>query len=449
MPTLPAACARAILAFAPLFSKRVFTQVQMLLLGAILAPAGRTVSSCLRVMGVAEQPQFQRYHRVLNRARWSALKAGRILLGLVLEHLLADGPVVFGLDDTIERRRGKHIAAKGVYRDPVRSSHGHFVKATGLRWLSLMLLTELPWTQRRWALPVLTMLAPSEGYHQQRGRPHKKLTDWARQGILQLRRWLPDRPIIVVADSGFAVLELLDSVGSAVTMITRLRLDAALYDPPPVRVAGQRGRPRKRGARLPKLSALLADTSQSWSRVVLRRWYSQKDRCVEVLSGTGIWSSSGSAVVAIRWVLVRDPAGRFNAQAFLSTDLQISPEQILSYYVDRWQMEVSFSEVRQHLGVESQRQWSDQAIARTTPVLLGLYSLVTLMANDLYQHSGLLKRTTAWYVKEQYCFSDAIASVRNQIWQQDILQVSGETIEMVKIPRRWLQRCLATLCYAS
>src|SRR5204863_10079269 len=159
-------------------------------------------------------------------------------LVLVQVFVPTEAPVVVGLDETIERRRGAKIAAKGIYRDPVRSSKSHFVKASGLRWISMQVLAEVPWAGRIWGLPCLTVLAPSERYNVERGRRHKTLPDWGRQMIRQLRCWLPDRALVVVADSTYAVLELLADAARLprpVTMVTRLRLDAALYDPPPPR----------------------------------------------------------------------------------------------------------------------------------------------------------------------------------------------------------------------
>lgn len=449
MLRLPADLAPAILAFAPLFGKRVFAHAQTMLIGAILAPAQRTVTACLRVMGLADEEHFQNYHRVLNRARWSPLRASRVLLGLVINRFAGDRPLVFGLDDTLERRRGEKIRAKGIYRDAVRSSRTHFAKASGLRWLSLSLIAPVPWAQRRWALPVMTVLAPSERYHRECGRRHKKLTDWARQILVLLRRWLPERAIVVVCDSSFAALELLDAVRSSVTMITRLRLDAALYRPAPKRRQSTIGRPRLKGAELPKLSALLKDRRRRWRRVSLERWYSQNNREVELLSGLAVWYHAGMAVVPIRWVLVRDPSGRFEPQAFLSTDQQMAPEQILGYYVDRWQVEVTFEEARQHLGVETQRQWSDLAIARTTPVLFGLYSLVTLMAAGLAEQGKLSARQSAWYDKEHKTFSDALASVRSELWASRSFSMSRIRGDTVKVPRHFYNALVSTLAYAS
>jgi hypothetical protein len=258
MPTLPTEYITTVQAFASLFSKRIWGDAKMLLIGGILCPAERTVCAVLRVMGLSGEKHFQNYHRVLNRAIWSSREASRILLGLLIQAFAKRGPVIMGLDDTIERRRGAKIKAKGIYRDPVRSSHSHFVKASGLRWLSLMLLAPIPWARRVWALPFLTVLAPSERYYQGKTRKHKKLTEWAQQMVLQARRWLPNRFLVVVADSSFAVIELLwqlRQLKNPICMITRLRLDAALYEPAKA-TPGAKGRPRKKGQRLPTLARL-------------------------------------------------------------------------------------------------------------------------------------------------------------------------------------------------
>ena len=203
MPRLPSRIAAVILTFAPLFLQRSWRHAEVLLAGAILAPGRRTVASMLRITGLAQERRFVNYHRVLNRAAWCPRAAARLLLGLLAAAFAPSGPVVQGIDNTIERRRGKHIAAKGIYRDPVQSSRSHFAKASGLRWISLMLLALIPWTGCIWALPFLSALAPSERYCQERGRRHKRLTDWGRQLVLQARRWLPGRKL-VVGDSGFS-----------------------------------------------------------------------------------------------------------------------------------------------------------------------------------------------------------------------------------------------------
>ena len=244
MLTLPSEYTTILSSFARLFSKRIWQKAQLLAIGAILVPGQRTVTAILRILGLEADPHFQTYHRVLNRARWSSLAVSELLLAWLVKVFVPGGPIILGLDDTIERRRGAQIKAKGIYRDPVRSSHSHFVKASGLRWLSLMLLTPIPWAKRVWALPFLTALAPSERYYAGRVRKHKKLTDWARQVLFQAHRWLPGRKLVVVADASFAALEFLECMtrlANPICMITRFRLDAALYEPAPPRKPGQKG----------------------------------------------------------------------------------------------------------------------------------------------------------------------------------------------------------------
>src|SRR5215211_3922060 len=344
---------QALAPFAPLFFEHVFRHARVLLIGAILAPGARTVSSTLRAMGLDRQKRFHRYHRVLSRARWSGREASRILLGLLLETFVGEGPLVLGLDETLERRYGKKISARGVYRDPVRSTHENFVKSSGLRWVCVMLLVDVPWASRVWALPFLSALAPSERYAAARGRRHKKITEWAWQLLLVVRRWHPQREIVAVADRAYASLKLLDrcrKLSNPITFVTRLRLDAALYEPAPVRRPGQRGRPRLKGERLPNLSEVAEAPKTLWKPTKIANWYGSGERMVEIASETAVWYSTGLFAVPVRWVLIRDPEGGFKTQALLCTDLDADPEEILSWFVMRWQLEVTFQEMRRHLG---------------------------------------------------------------------------------------------------
>jgi hypothetical protein len=438
--------------FAPLFSAGVFRHAQILLVGALLAPRKRTVTAALRATGLSHDHRFQNFHRVLNRDRWSCHKAAGLLLKLLVATFAPEGPLLVGIDETLERRNGKKIAQRGIYRDAARSSKEYLTKASGLRWIAMMLLVPIGFAGRVWALPFFTVLAPSTRYHQQRGKRHKTVAEWARQMLCQLREWLPDRVIYVVADSEYAVIELLAaalSLPQPVFLITRLRLDAALYAPAPSRTPGRIGRPRVKGKRLPKLEAIAADPKTGWQRGVVARWYSQGSREVEFVSGTAVWYHSGKPVVPLRYVLVRDPQGRFRTQGFLCTDVSLGPEPILSMFVSRWQLETTFEEVRAHLGVETQRQWNPLAIARTTPVLLGLFSLVTLWADRLYAREELAVRRAAWYVKERATFSDALASVRRQLWPYAVSGMSGSEADMYNLPPRLLERLADTLCYAA
>ena len=454
MRTLPTGMVRVLGPFAPLFSERVFEHVQVLLAGAILAPGRRTVSSALRVMGLDQHKRFHRYHRVLSRASWSSLQASRVLLGLLVERFVPQGPLVVGIDETLERRQGKKIAAKSIYRDPVRSSHSHFVKTSALRWVCVTLLAEVPWASRVWALPFLCSMAPSERYARKQGKRHKSLTERAWQLLLLLRRWQPGRQIVAVADSTYASLKLLDrcsKLADPIIFITRLRLDAALYEAAPPRYPGQLGRPRLKGERLPNLSVVAEDCATAWRPITVGDFYGESERTVEAVSGTAIWYSTGLPAVALRWVLIRDPEeGGFETQALLCTDLDAEPERIICWFVRRWQMETTFQEVRQRLGFETQRQWSELAILRTAPALMGLFSLVTLFADRRMAKSAQAVRRTAWYDKPYTTFSDALAQVRKQLWAQERTTFRGSPrkADMVKVPRAFVERLTDAVCYA-
>src|SRR5512135_2123626 len=356
---LPPEIIALLAAFAPLVSDRAWAKAQLLAVGAILASGRRTVCSILRIMGLSQERHFTNYHRVLNRDAWSCLAAGQVLLGLIVAVIPHDWPIVLAADDTIERRGGRRIKARGCYRDPVRSSRKHVVQCFGPKWVVLMILVPVPRSERVWALPCLTTLSWPAGAG--RRAAHKTSIDLARQMVLQVRRWLPERELILVLDGGFAAVELARACQRhQVTRICRLRLDAALYHPPGLQPPGQR-----------RLMEWAGRSDTPWEEVEVD-WYGGRRKRVQLFSRTGLWHRRGCDPVAIRYVLARDPEGEHPDAAYLCTDEGVAPEAILKYVVQRWSMEVTFEEARAHLGLETQRQWSDRAIARTTPVLLGL-----------------------------------------------------------------------------
>ena len=360
---------------------------------------------------------------------------------------------MFGIDETVERRWGRKIAAKGRYRDPVRSKDDQVVMTPGLQWVSLMLLTRIGWAGRHWALPFLTALVVSARYDRRKGRRHKTVTDYAQQMLVCLRRWLPDRDLVVVADGGYAKREFLrhcQSMSKPIVVVTKLRKDASLYQPAPPRRPGQIGRPRVVGARLPSPTAVLDDPATQW--IPYRATGSDGSTAmVELASGVALWYHGGPPRLPIRWVVIRYLEERRGPYALLCTDTAAEPLRILQWYLLRWQVEVTFEELRAHLGMETQRQWSERAIARTTPALFGLFSVVTLAADILIeQRGGMAPRTAAWYDKTSPSFADAIALVRRHLWvQQGTFMPSEREHESIKVPRLLYHRMLDTLAYAA
>jgi hypothetical protein len=453
-------------AFASLFTRPTWNRAQALVCGAFLSSSS-TITGILRMLHLGQEPQFGTFHRVLNRARWSAFKAVPILLELLTKAFTQAGePLVFGLDETIERRWGKRITARAIYRDPVRSSMGCMQKTSALRWMSVHLLAPIHWAHRVWALPVLTALSPSERYRPfvEKSRRYKTLPRRARGLIGAIWRSMAgtkSRPLIFVADHTYAALELLAwcqrltarCPSRSLTFVTRIRLDAALYTPAQPRPPGQKGRPRLlKGSRLPTLKERLKDPSLCWWQVTLP-WYGSPglaERTVEIASENCVWYSGGLPPVSIRWVLIRDPAGQFKSQALVSTNLELSAEKIVEVFVRRWQMEVTFEETNAHLGLPGQRQWNDRAIERSTPVRLALFSLVSLVANQLeLRGESIPVFRTAWYAKKYPTFSDTLAAVRRLIWAQMDFLVSSSDNDIEKPPEKLFVHLAEMLCYAA
>jgi len=437
--------------FASLFSTSVWRNASILAIGAILCIGKRTVTSALKVMGLKDEEHFTNYHRVLNRAKWDALNGAKILLGLIIGLIPFGLPLIIAIDETIERRKGKKIKAKGVYRDAVRSSEKKVVHCFGLKWISMMAIIPLPWSKRPWGLPFFTVLAPSKAYNESEKKQHKTTVDWACQMIKQVRRWLPKQPIILVGDGAYAAVKLLlccIGLPTLVSLVSRLRLDARLYDDPPPEQPGKPGPKPKKGDKQPSLKERIEDQSTKWIPITID-WYDGIKYDLEIFSGISLWYTPGFNPVPIKWVVVRDPAGKLRTEAFFSTDLDASEEQILTWFVLRWNIEVTFEELRTHLGVETQRQWSDLAIARTTPALFGMFSIVVLIALELLKSKSMTILNCAWYKKSDATFSDVIALVRRDIWCSRNYNNSSNASDSTYFHDDFLETLLDLVCYAA
>ena len=442
--------------FQSLFSAPTWRKVQRLLIGTLLARGRRTVTAALRHTGQGDTPSFSLYHQVFNRARWSALKGSRCLLSLLVQTFdAAGGSLTFVIDETLERRWGRRINKRGHYRDPLASSRKRSVSTSGLRWIVLTLIVTPPWTTRCRALPIpgsspgqaLSVPAPTPQVSERLGLRHKTIAQWARQMIRVVRRWLPHVAITVLGDQAYSVVELAHACRRCgVRLIASLRLDAVLHEAPLPRQPNTRGRPRLKGKRLPGLAERLHDAATPWQSLRVR-WYDGRLRWLQVSSGTALWYRSGQPALPLRWVLVRPCDAQHPSRAFFSTCPSDQAGDIVACFIKRWSIETTFEESRAHLGFETQRQWSDVAIERTTPCLLSLYSLVTLLAHDLYLDGRLMVRKSAWYAKEQATFSDALAAVRQHLWEVEYFSTSTPDTEWVEIPRVYLQRLMQSVCY--
>lgn len=416
MTSLPPVILAVFASFATIFSKpKTASKAFLLLAGAILCRGGRTVCAALRVLGMQGETRFDKYHRILSRASWDPLEGSRILLKKLIED--EKGAIVIAVDEHIERRSSRKIKGIGCYRDAVRSSQNFIVRCFGLKWITVMLLKQYSWVPRLLALPFLTILAPSEKSNKQSGKRHKTTVDWTIQLIKVLRRWLPNTRLVLSADGGFANAALAwNCIKYQICLVTRLRLDARLFDFPAEHKGP--GRPPKKGRRLLSPKQMFQISELTWTETVVR-WYGGKPRQVAYATTTCLWHTQGQEPVPIRLVLLKDLTGEYEPIVLMGIDatFQLTAIEIIEWFVGRWNQEVTHREARDYLGVETQRQWSEKAVARTTPVLFALYSLIVLIADRLRAVAPLAICVTAWYKKENLTFSDMLREVRRLLWR--------------------------------
>lgn len=421
-----------LVAFASHFTKPTWKNLQTLFMGAVLCRGPRRITNILRVMGLMHEKNFSKYHRILSRTKWDGLALSKILLGLLIQILPSSWPILIAVDETLERRKGKKIKAKGVYRDAVRSSQSKIITCFGLKWECMMLIVPLPWCKRPWALPFLTVLSPSKKSNEKAGRRHKTSIDWTRQMMVLVSRWLKC-PWILLGDGAYACMDLAWScVKQSVTLISRLRLDAQLFEFPEPVPEGTRGRKPVKGKRI-NLKNLLSDSTQIWQTLTVN-WYGGEQKIIECLTFICLWYHAGKPPLPVRIVLVKTPDGKNVAEAFFSTDINNLPAKIIDWFVLRWNIEVTFEETRAHLGVETQRQWSDNAIQRSTPLLMALYSILILIAIKMNTIKTLVvHETTSWYDKHgELTFTDIIVIVRREIWSKRYFSKSANNDELEK-----------------
>ncbi len=338
------------------------------------------------------------------------------------------------IDETLERRWGPKISKRGHYRDSALSSRKRSVSSPGLRWMVMAVVVTLP-------------LATTPEVSASLGKRHKSVGMWTRHMVKLLRRWLLTLPITLLGDTAYSILELgLECQEQQVSLLTPFHLDAALYELPPERDAHPIGRPRVVGSRLPSLEQVLADPNTTWQRLSLD-WYGQGERTLEICSGSAWWYRAGFPPLPIGWVLTRDPQGKRPPKALVSTNQGLTAEHIVRTFMHRWCLETTFEESRAHLGIETQRQWSDLAIDRTTPLLFGLYSLVTLFGRALHPQGRIPVTHTAWYHKHTATFHDVLAEVRRHFWGDFSFSTSPTDLDVVLVSRRALDRLTRAVCY--
>ena len=437
---LPASMLTALKIFSPVFSAPTYQNLLMLLFGHVLCKGRRTVTQVLRQLSLKNIKNFSKYHEVFSKAKWSPLAAAKVLFLKLIT--LSQHNILVSIDSTVERRKGPKIKGLGRQRDAVRSSKNKKVLTIGLNWLVTAIHITMPWSDRCWAFPFLTILMPperplssSKNHHDLKKKAkHKTLNDWACQVALTLRRWLGScKSLTLVAVSGFATYKLANiCIDLGIALISRMRLDARFYDFPPEQL-GKKGRKRIVGSRLPTPKAALEQTFYAWTLAQVA-WYGGEQKNIEFSTGICLWYGYGIRPVPIRWVLVRDPRGGCEPVCLFSTNVNASPIGIIEAFVTRWQIEITFEEARRHLGIETQRQWSDRAVERITPSLFASFSIINLIALEFNKssHEAVTVQTCSWYKKKHVTFSDVVAYVREKLLREKYFLGFGKMFDPQK-----------------
>jgi hypothetical protein len=435
MLTVPKAAEPLVSAFSVAFTRPTFQRVLVLILGAILCLRQRTVTGMLRAVGPLAKGHWSDFHRVLCCRVWSCWPLGKVLAAMVLELIPPDQPVVCPGDDTTPQHKGKHVYGKGCHHDACRSTHSHVVWVWGHKWVTLAINVKFPFAARPWALPVLCALYRPKELNRCEGRRHKTPIDLLRQLLATLIHWFPQRKFILLGDGGYASHELARFCHRhrrRVTLVSRFHPQANLYQAPPSRHWKKAGRPRTKGARLPKPAEAV---KRSKAKRFTVNWYGGKTREVQLIWGEGQWYKAADGLVPVRWVFVHDIEATHRDEYFYSTDPTMPPDRIVSLYTGRWSIEVTFQEVRAHLGFATPRNWSKKSVLRTGPCLLGLFSVVSLVFQQHQRGHNVRPPSLPWYhAKAETSFGDAMTCVRRLCWAE-VFRQSPKHAGLAKLSR--------------
>jgi hypothetical protein len=435
--------------FQPAFATPTYHRFLVLLLGAIMTTGRQTITNILRTVRQHAKGHVSSYHRVLSQRRWSAWELARRLLAFLLAYGVPTGPVLLAGDDTVAERPGPHVFGKGRHRDGVRSTHSYTAYRWGHKWVVVSVLVKFPFATRPWALPVLIALYRDPDWDQAHGTRHKTPAHLARLLLARVIRWFPERQFIFVGDTGYGTSEtarFCSRYGRQLTLVSKFYGDAALYEPPPPRTPSTMGRPRVKGQKLASPQAVVANTAERTRLTVA--WYGGSTREIEVVTGTGHWYRIGEALVEVRWLYVHDCTGTHRDEYFFTTDVTMSPQQIVACYTQRWSIETTFQECREYLKLESTKGYSQQTVLRLTPCLLGLYTVIVLLYLQLPKTSSTL-RAVFWKGKATVTFSDMMTCVRRAIGEQWFFHTPDDRQAFSKLSRALQETILYALAPAA
>ena len=443
--SLPQFVSDVVMPFGPAFCQPTAERMLVILVGIILARGRRTVTNIVWTMGELASGDCSAFHRVFSRAPWNVRRLGKTLATLLVELVPGDEWVVLAVDDTVAGHKGAKVYGKGCHHAAVRSTHSHQAWRWGHRWV---VLVKFPFASRPWSLPVLAALYRPKSLNEEEGRRHKTPVDLARGLVAHLLHWFPERKFLLVGDGGYSTRDLAAFCHrhrKRLALIGKFPADAALYDAPPK--VKKVGRPRVKGRRRRSPGQVIRDGGLELTTL---KWYGWTDREVKLKTASAHWYKSGFGLIPVRWVFVRDETGTRRDEYYFCTQPGLfTPAEIVSYYTQRWTIEVTFQEVRAHLGFETPRQRVANSVQRMAPLLLGVFSLVSVMYHRwLTDHEQVVK-SRPWYEKTEPTFSDALETIRRELWTETAFAQAPFSKALAKTPTKLKNTLLNFLCQAA
>jgi hypothetical protein len=431
---IPEPFASVLAAYAACFQARSYPTFQWLVLGWVQCLGRRTLTAVALASGAVGERHISVFHRFFARAQWSLDAVGQVVFQQALRWLPADQPLYLLGDDTLARKQGKCVSLAAMHHDPLLSTARKPFFSFGHVWVVLALWVPLPMGRGRgFALPLLVRLytgAKRGGRADAPSRPttgqRRRVADAAhatrdRRTKLELLRelvgivagWVPDRTVYLAVDSAYAGRVLLEQRPRTVHVVSRLRPDAALWAPAPKRRPGQKGRPRRRGARLPTPQQI-ATRCQAWQTLTVAIY--GRTVTTQVRTVRALWYAALRAQ-PVQIVLVRDPTGKRRTEAFFCTDLATDARFLLEAYARRWCLEVTFHDAKQFLGFADPQCQTPRAVQRTAPFTFIVYDLVLLW----FAEHAVSATSPAWPVRPWYrhktapSFIDMLTTLRGTL----------------------------------
>lgn len=412
--------------FSSAFQLQSYRNFVTLATGWLLTSGRHTITGVVRTAKGHESKHFSSFHAFFSLAKWSFDDLWRVVFDLCIAWVPDGERVPLAGDDTLARKQGGHIRGASMHHDPLLSTTKRVYLHFGHCWVVLSVVLRLPFTflaEKAVAIPVLAWLYRSQADCDRLGVAFRTKTAMMREMIAVVASWAPHREFDFTGDSAYGCEMVVKNLPRNVHCVCRLRMDAALYDPPPPRKKGDRGRPRKKGERLPTPKMIAEDPKIPWKEVhafLYGRWVTTTIKTIKALW----YTTAGDRLLQI--VIVRDPSGERYDEAFFTTDLSMTEVQILERFGLRWSLETLFENAKQCLGFEDPQNRTDKAVERTAPFALLITGLVILWyAGNSEAATPYLPEVPPWYTTKEevgISFADMLAAVRRMSFREIILQ---------------------------